>query len=165
MLIEITPPTSNPAELGAFTQALLAGMDESLAPMGEVLHEFVSQRFETQTTPSGAAFAPLSEKTLLARARRGFRGTKILIVSAMLRNSHVPRINRAARRVSIGPGGPAAPYAATHQFGRGRIPARPVLPIGPGGPPPQALVAELRATLADSLRGALARWRASRGTR
>lgn len=161
MLIEITPPTNQP-QPGAFAQAVIAGMDTALAPMGEVLHEFVSQRFETQTTPSGQPFAPLSEKTLLARVRRGFRGTKILIVSAMLRNSYVPRIQRELRRVSIGPSGPAAAYAATHQFGRGRIPARPVLPIGPGGEPPAALVDELHATLADSLRAALARFRASR---
>jgi phage virion morphogenesis protein len=163
MLIEIVPPTASP--MSGYAAAVLQGLDSSLAPMGEVLSEFVSQRFETQTDPSGRPWAPLAEKTLLARARRGFRGTKILIVSAMLRNSFAPRIQPDARRVSIGPGGPAAPYAATHQYGRGRIPARPMLPIGPGGPPPPELVAELRATVADALRSALARYRASRGSR
>lgn len=163
MLIVLDAPRDTPS-IGGYTQAVLAGLDASLAPLGEVLNEFVSQRFETQTTPSGAPFAPLAPKTLEIRARRGFVGTKILIVSAMLRNSYVPRIQREQRRVSIGPGGPAAAYAATHQFGRGRIPARPVLPIGPGGPPPQTLIAEARATVADALRASLARWRASRGS-
>lgn len=140
-------------------------MDASLAPMGEVLHEEVMQRFETQRDPQGRPWAPLSEKTLLARARRGKRGTRILIVTAMLRNSFAPRVQREQRRVSIGPSGPAAVYAATHQFGRGRIPQRAILPIGNAGPPRADLVAELRATIAESLRSALARWRASRGTR
>lgn len=163
MLIELEPPTASP--MSGYAAAVLQGLDASLAPMGEVLHEFVSQRFETQTDPQGRPWAPLAEKTLLARARRGFRGTRILIVSAMLRNSFTPRIQPDAHRVSIGPGGPAAAYAATHQFGRGRIPARPMLPVGPGGPPPPDLVAELRATVADALRSALARYRASRGSR
>lgn len=163
MLIEIVPPTASP--MSGYAAAVLQGLDDSLAPMGEVLHEFVSQRFETQTTPSGQPWAPLSEKTLAIRARRGFRGTRILIVSAMLRNSYTPRIQPEAHRVSIGPGGPAAAYAATHHYGRDRIRARPALPVGPGGSPPPALVAELRATVADALRSALARYRASRGSR
>lgn len=142
-------------------------MDASLAPMGEVLHEEVMQRFETQRDPQGRpwAWTPLSKKTLLARARRGKRGTRILIVTATLRNSFAPRVQREQRRVSIGPSGPAAVYAATHQFGRGRIPQRAILPIGNAGPPRADLVAELRATIAESLRSALARWRASRGSR
>jgi len=164
MLIELTPPDAAP-QVGSFSQAILQGLDSALAPLAEVLHEEVSQRFETGTDPSGRPWAPLSERTLLARAKRGFRGTRILIVTTILRNSYVPRIAREQRRVSIGPGGAAAVYAATHQFGRGRIPARPVLPIGNAGPPPPAMVAELRATVADALRASLARWRASRGTR
>lgn len=164
MLIELTPPDAAP-QVGSFSQAILQGLDSALAPLAEVLHEEVSQRFETQTDPAGRPWTPLSERTLLARAKRGFRGTRILIVTAILRNSYVPRIAREQRRVSIGPGGAAAVYAATHQLGRGRIPARPVLPIGSAGPPPPAMVAELRATVADALRASLARWRASRGTR
>ena len=164
MLIELTPPDAAP-QVGSFSQAILQGLDSALAPLAEVLHEEVSQRFETAAAPSGRPWAPLSERTLLARAKRGFRGTRILIVTAILRNSYVPRIAREQRRVSIGPGGAAAVYAATHQFGRGRIPAHPVLPIGSAGPPPPAMVAELRATVADALRASLARWRASRGTR
>jgi phage gpG-like protein len=162
MLIELEPPTPSPT-LSDFAAAVISGIDGALAPMGEVLVEEVSQRFETQTDLQGRPWEPLSEKTLLARARRGFRGTRILIVSAMLRNSFAPRIQPEARRVSIGPGGPAAAYAATHQFGRGRIPARPMLPVGSAGQPRPELVAELRATLADSIRAALARWRARKG--
>lgn len=162
MLIEITAPDRSPV-MSDFSQAVLAGIDSALAPMGEVMLEDLQQRFETQTDPQGRPWAPLSEKTLLARARRRRGGTRILIVSAMLRNSFQPRIQREQRRVSIGPGGPAAVYAATHQFGRGRIPGRPMLPVGPGGPPRAALVQELRATLADAVRASLARWRASKG--
>lgn len=164
MLIELTPPDASPV-LGSFAQAVIAGLDASLAPLGEVLLEEVSQRFETQTDPQGRPWGrprtPLSEKTLAMRAKKS-RGTRILIVTAMLRNSFAPRIQREQRRVSIGPGGPAAVYAPTHQFGRGRIPARPMLPVGAAGPPRAELVRELRATIADSLRAALARWRASK---
>lgn len=162
MLIELQSPDRR-AVMSDFSQAVIAGLDAALAPLGEVLHEELMQRFETQSDPQGRPWAPLSEKTLEARARAGKIGTKILIVTAMLRNSYQPRVQRERRRVSIGPGGPAAVYAATHQFGRGRIPARPMLPVGPGGPPRAALVQELRATLADSLRASLARWRASKG--
>lgn len=161
MLIELTAPERSPV-LSDFAAAVLDGIDRSLAPLGEVLREEVSQCFETSTDPQGRPWAPLAEKTLLARVRRG-KGTKILIVSAMLRNSFAPRVQREERRVSIGPSGPAAAYAATHQYGRGRIPARPMLPVGAAGPPRAELVAELRATLADSLRSAIARWRANRG--
>lgn len=160
MLIELTAPDSSPV-LGSFAQAVIAGLDASLAPLGEVLLEEVSQRFETQSDPQGRPWAPLSEKTLAMRAKKS-RGTRILIVTAMLKNSFAPRIQREQRRVSIGPGGPAAVYAPTHQFGRGRIPARPMLPVGAAGPPRAELVRELRATIADSLRVALARWRASK---
>lgn len=163
MLIEIVPPEAQPTT-SDFAAAVIAGIDGALGPMGEVLHEEVMQRFETQTDPQGRPWEPLSEKTLIARARKN-RGTRILIVTAMLRNSFQPRVQREQKRVGIGPGGPAAIYAATHQFGRGRIPARPMLPVGDAGPPRADLVAELRATLADALRASLARWRASRGAR
>ncbi len=160
MLIEITPPEQSPT-LSDFAAAVVAGIDGSLAPLGEVLHEELLQRFETQSDPQGRPWQALSEKTLAIRAKKT-RADKILIVTAMLRNSFTPRIAREERRVSIGPGGPAAVYAATHQFGRGRIPARPMLPVGNAGPPRPDVIAELRATLADSIRASLARWRANR---
>ena len=161
MLIEITPPEDAPT-LSDFAAAVVAGIDGALAPMGEVLHEELQQCFENQRDPQGRPWAPLQEKTLEMRLKRGFRGSRILIVKQILRNSFQPRIAREERRVSIGPSGPAAIYAATHQFGRGRIPARPMLPVGTAGPPRPELVAELRATLADSIRASLARWRANR---
>lgn len=145
-----------------YGEAINEGFAAALDPIAEVLYEFVSQRFETQTDPHGTAWAPLSEKTLEARVRRGFSGTKILIVSAALRLSYTPRIQREQLRVAIGPGGPAAAYAATHQFGRGRIPARPVLPIGNAGPAPAALTEEVRATIQDAVRAALLRWQSRR---
>ncbi len=163
MLIEITPPEASPT-LSDFARSVLDGIDGALAPMGEVLHEELQQRFENQNDPHGNPWAPLQEKTLELRLKRGFRGGRILIVKQILRNSYVPRIAREEHRVSIGPSGAAAVYAATHQFGRGNIPARPMLPIGNAGPPRADVVAELRATLADSIRAALARWRANRGT-
>jgi phage virion morphogenesis protein len=164
MLIELVPPAQAGSDVGDLTAAILEGLDGALSPIGEVLHEEVSQRFETQTDPQGRPWTPLSEKTLIARARKT-AGTKILIVTAMLKNSFAPRVQRDQRRVSIHAGGPAAAYAATHQFGRGNIPARPMLPVGPGGPPSAALVAEVRATIAESVRAALARYRARRGQR
>lgn len=164
MLIELQSPDRR-AVMSDFSQAVIAGLDAALAPLGEVLHEEVSQRFETGTDPQGRVWEEWRDRELVLKARRkrGITGTRVLIAKAILKNSFAPRVQPEQRRVSIGPGGPAAVYAPTHQFGRGRIPARPMLPVGPGGPPRAALVQELRATLADSLRASLARWRASKG--
>lgn len=156
MFIELEPVSNG--GIDGYADALNEGLAAALDPIAEVLYEFVSQRFETQTDPHGAAWPALSERTLEARMRRGFAGTKILIVTAALRLSYQPRTQREQLRVAIGPSGPSVAYAATHQFGRGRIPPRPALPIGDAGPPPQALTDEIRATIADAVRASLLRW-------
>lgn len=151
MFIEVNPKTQK--RTPAFAAALNKGIQDSLAPMGEALKEAIDQTFELQRDPYGRPWAPLSEKTLIARARKT-RANKILIVSAMLKNSFAYRVERGARRVKIAPGGPAAVYASTHQFGRGNIPKRQMVPDAENVP--QALMDELKATVADSIRRAFA---------
>ena len=79
----------------------------------------------------GPGWAPLKPATLKRRARLNKSGP-ILVVNATLRNSIVsPSSSRGgiykldAGSVEIGSN---LVYAATHQFGRGPIPARPYLP-------------------------------------
>ena len=69
MLIEIVPPAQT-GDVGDLSAAILEGIDGALSPVGEVLHEEVSQRFETSTDPQGQPWAPLTPKTLIARARK-----------------------------------------------------------------------------------------------
>ena len=135
-------------------------MQKALNPIGEVLKEEVEERFQTQSDPNGKPWRPLAEKTLIARARKT-RANRILIVSAMLKNSFAYRLDRPKLRVTIAPGGPAAIYAPTHQFGRGNIPARPMLPDGASVP--QRLVDEVKATVEDSLKLELSRFLGVRG--
>ncbi len=158
MFIELVPPTNAPSAQ-EFGDVVMDALQRSLNPIAEVLKEEVDQRFETQSDPTGRAWAPLKEKTLLARARRT-RANRILIVTSMLRNSFATAVDRARLRVTIAPGGPAAIYAPTQQFGRGPIPARAMLPDGRSVP--RRTVDEIKATVEDAFKLAFAQFRARR---
>jgi len=126
--------TTGPARIqGAARRALL---QEGHYLRGKVVQGFTSQ------APGGLPFKPLSPRTLETRRQRGFRGTKILIVTGDLRNSisvltlHggdavFVGVARTARRRDSGD--LQENIAATHEFGATRgtatIPARPF--IGP----------------------------------
>jgi phage gpG-like protein len=86
--------------------------------------DLVSEGFRTSTAPSGAPWRPLARARARNR-RRGDRG-KPLLDTGRLRASVTtrPRIDTNGFTVSADP-----IYAATHQYGRGAIPARPFLPI------------------------------------
>lgn len=158
MFIElVAPQAQQPPDFAAIVTDAL---QKSLNPIGEVLKEEVEQRFETQTDPNGRPWRPLAEKTLIARARKT-RANRILIVTAMLKNSFAYRVDRPNLRVTIATGGPAAIYAATHQFGRGNIPARPMLPTT--GSVPQRLIDEAKGTVEDSLQREFSRFLGPRG--
>lgn len=153
MFVELVPPATASAPTD-FGDIVMQSLQASLAPIAEVLKEEVEQRFETQSDPTGRAWAPLAEKTLIARAKRT-RANRILIVTGMLKNSFATAIDRQRLRVTIAPGGPAAIYAPTQQFGRGNIPARAMLPDGRSVP--QRTIDEIKATVADAFKLVFAR--------
>jgi phage virion morphogenesis protein len=124
------------SDADAWSQAL-SDPSPALAAVGEVLREDVEQRFQSQTDPWGAAWAPHSPVTIALRAARG-RAGRILLDTRVLANSVFARVE-SARRVVVGI---AAPYARVHQFGnpanrlfggpRAPIPPRPMLPLRNG---------------------------------
>ena len=84
----------------------------------------VGMNFRAQGRP--AKWAPLKPKTLASRRLRG-KGGKILqdngpLKASVTANAAIKRIT--AQKMEYGTN---LVYAATHQFGRGRIPARPFL--------------------------------------
>ena len=115
-----------------------------LKAFGRILVRSITENFEDEGRPR--AWRPLADATRfgrrqgpLSRTARGKtprRGPKILQDSGLLKNS--ARAEVTGNTLRVGPSGPAAIYAAIHQFGgkagRGRkvtIPARPYLLIQP----------------------------------
>lgn len=90
----------------------------ALKNIGEYLVEATQGNFDAERAPSGAPWAPLKPKTL-----RRKRTQKILTESRRLRDSIVWQLEGAGE-LAVGTN---VIYAATHQFGRGEIPARPFL--------------------------------------
>lgn len=78
---------------------------------------------------SGPGWVPLSKRTLQRRRKRG-KGAKPLLDTGRLRASVVAEGEGSVKEITaIGFRlGTNLQYAATHQFGRGRIPARPFMP-------------------------------------
>ena len=127
----------------------LQGAIQDLTPafrdIGEAMLNSTRKRFEDSVAPDGSAWAPLSEATLIGRARRASGGhltdrrynkeQRWTKSAAMAYAFAKPLIDRGhlmgtlnyqatAREVRIGT---PLIYGATHQFGRGAIPARPFL--------------------------------------
>ena len=121
-----------------------------LKAFGRILVRSVTQNFEAEARPK--AWKPLALATLigrvgggsligkkgqeLKRAQKRLSNVKILQDSGLLKNS--ARAEVTGNTLRVGPSGPAAIYAAIHQFGgkagRGRkitIPARPFLLVQP----------------------------------
>ena len=97
---------------------------EDLAPamrsVGELILNSARARFDSETAPDGSPWAPLAPRTV---ARKKRNAGKILTERGFLRGTlAVGRANADGVEV----GSPLV-YAATHQFGRGPIPARPFL--------------------------------------
>lgn len=84
--------------------------------VGEYLKQSVEQRFREQVDPNRNPWISLSRSTEKKRNK------KILTESKRLRRSIVYRASRDQLEL-----GTNVIYAATHQFGRGPIPARPFL--------------------------------------
>lgn len=111
----------------------------ALLQEGHYLRKKIVQGFTSQA-PGGKQFLPLAPSTLARRKSRGFKGTKILIVTGDLRNSVSVLTMRGGDLVFIGvartvrrkdSGEEQVNIAAVHEFGTrdGHVPARPF--IGP----------------------------------
>lgn len=132
----------NDAEIQAELKKLAAKLGD-LTPffkdVGETLLNSTRERFRTQTAPDGAAWAALSPAY---RARKPRHKDKPLTLSGVLRGTLTKQVDKDSLRI-----GTPLIYGATHQFGRGAIPARPFL----------GLSAEDRNDLLDALNDYLAK--------
>ena len=102
---------------------VMAGLDTSalMPQLGEYLLASTQDRFGTQTDPEGDKWQALKHP-----ARKKKNKNKILTLDGFLhKNLRYQVLDKT--RVQVGSN---APYAATHQFGRGTIPARPFLGLG-----------------------------------
>lgn len=106
--------------------------------------DLVAEGFRGSKAPDASAWRPLARARARNR-RKGDRG-KPLVDTGRLRASVTARPVVTADSFTIGTG---LVYAATHQYGRGAIPARPFLPL-PNLPPTWAR------TLEDAAREAIA---------
>ncbi len=111
---------------------------ECAAVFAEQLGTLVSEGFDKAEAPDGAPWAPLAPRTI---ARRRKRSARPLLDTGRLRNSVA--ITSDAEGVYLST---PVVYAATHQHGRGAIPARPFLP---GDPLPSAWATALEETARD----------------
>lgn len=110
--------------------------------------DLVADGFRSSTAPSGAAWRPLARARSRNR-RRGDRG-KPLVDTGRLRASVTARPVVTRDSFTIGTN---VIYAATHQYGRGPIPARPFLP---SPDPPPAWARRLEEAAREAIGGLLA---------
>ena len=116
-------------------------LEPALRSIGELLLNSTRARFDSQTSPDGAPWAPLKPRTL---ARKKRNRDKILTEEGRLRGTLAYRVGDGWVEV----GSPLI-YGATHQHGRGPIPARPYLGLSPED------AADVREEILDFVRGAL----------
>lgn len=101
---------------------IMASMDTSaLMPrLGEYLLRSTQDRFKTQTAPDGTTWEALAPRTA---KRKKYNPDKVLTERGFLRKGIAWQVlNKTTVEV-----GSNLRYAATHQFGRDNIPARPFL--------------------------------------
>jgi phage virion morphogenesis protein len=130
------------AELKAALEQLAAKVRD-LTPffndVGETLLNSTRERFRSQTAPDGTPWAALNPEY---RRRKKRNADKVLTLWGHLRGTLVKQADENSLRI-----GTPLVYGATHQFGRGPIPARPFL----------GLSDDDRAALLDALRDYLGR--------
>lgn len=106
------------------SKASAGAVRDAVKAMAAEATDLVAEGFRTSTAPNGSAWRPLARARARNR-RRGDRG-KPLVDTGRLRASVTTRPQVFADGFSIS----ADPvYAATHQYGRGNIPARQFLPL------------------------------------
>ena len=119
--IHITVDTSSWAPLQRRLQGL-ADLDTStLMPrLGEYLKGSTQERFASQSAPDGTAWQALQPRTL---KRKKYNKDKVLTLHGFLRkNLRYQILDKTTVQI-----GSHLEYAATHQYGRAAIPARPFL--------------------------------------
>lgn len=94
-------------------------LDKALFEIEDYLLNSTKARFNTMRAPDGTAWQPLSPAYY---ATKPINKNLILTLNGYLRRSIYSL--RGEDTVTIGSN---IPYAGTHQFGRGRIPARPFI--------------------------------------
>ena len=100
-------------------QARLSDLRPVFQDLGEALLNSTRERFTTQRAPDGSPWAALSPTY---QARKSPNAHLILTLNGYLRGT----LNVQASKDTLRIGTPLI-YGATHQFGRGPIPARPFL--------------------------------------
>ena len=100
----------------------------------QVVVNFQNKKAGGAGTDGTGAWKPLAEATLERRARKGISGTDILEETArLLASLEPPTAGSTPEQVfDVSPGrlevGTMVPYGEFHQYGAGRVPARPFLP-------------------------------------
>jgi phage gpG-like protein len=85
----------------------------------------IDDSFERSVAPDGGAWPALNARTIASRRRGGGSGqAKPLVDTARLRRSITTNVGNTGFTF-----GTNVAYGGTHQSGRGRIPARPYLPV------------------------------------
>ena len=93
-----------------------------------VQRQTIRERFNKEQSPEGQKWKPLAQSTIRRRKKRHKRGNmKILQDTGALRRSIAYEAGSNSVKV-----GSVLEYARTHQFGRGKIPARPFLGVTEG---------------------------------
>lgn len=101
----------------------LEDMRPVMAEIGEALREASMEAFDTETAPDGRRWKPLSPVTIARR--RGGPPYRILQDTGTLRQSITRQVDSPLSVVV----GTRVSYGAKHQFGSGRVPARPFLGV------------------------------------
>jgi len=97
-------------------------LEPALREVGEYLVESTQQRFVDMQAPDGSPWEPLELATIAKKKRP----ERILTESGTLADTLSYQLETDALLI-----GSNMEYAATHQFGRDEIPARPFLGIAP----------------------------------
>lgn len=120
--LDINLEISNAAEVKAVFEALqtrLADLTPVFQDIGEAMLNVTRERFNSQTAPDGSTWQALSPGYAKRKPRNK---DKVLTLYGHLRGT----LNYQAGPSEVRIGTPLI-YGATHQFGRGAIPARPFL--------------------------------------
>jgi phage virion morphogenesis protein len=119
-----------------------ADRDALLDSVGNIVQKQTEDRFAEQIDPEGNKWKVLAQKTHDYYIKKGWGKTRFLLIGEGNLRSQII-YEKSGWSVLVGS---ALEYAATHQFGRGNIPARPYLGIS----------AENAAELAVEIQGYLA---------
>ncbi len=92
-----------------------------------VQNQTIKERFNKEQSPEGQKWKPLAESTKRRKKRHKRGQMKILHDTGALRRSIAYEAGNDSVKV-----GSVLKYARTHQFGRGKIPARPFLGVTEG---------------------------------